>query len=130
MAETSERSAPSLVGDLLHHVNELVRKEVQLLRAELGEKARQAAAAGGMIVTALVIALTALNVLAAALVAAIANLGLGAGWSALIVGVVLAVVAFALIAKGLKDLKASNLAPDRTARALGKDATLAKEKLT
>lgn len=52
---------------------------------------RGAGTAIGMIVAAAVVALTALNVLTAALVAALAELGIPGGWSALIVGVALAV---------------------------------------
>lgn len=130
MNETKERSAPALVGDLVHHVTELFRKEVQLLRAELGEKADQVFAALGFIVAAVVIALTALNVLAAAIVAGLTNAGIAAGWAALIVGVAFAAIAFAMLAKGSKDLKASNLAPARTTHAVSKDAALAREKMT
>ena len=93
MSETKERSAPALVGDLVHHVTELFRKEVQLLRAELGEKADQVFAALGFIVAAVVVALTALNVLAAAIVAGLTNAGIAAGWAALIVGVAFAAAA-------------------------------------
>ena len=47
MKETSERSAPALVGDLIGQTTELFRKEVQLLRAELNEKSSKAVAAVG-----------------------------------------------------------------------------------
>ena len=90
MADTLDRSASSLLGDLVSQVTELFRKEIMLLRAELGEKATQAVTACGLIVAAVVLALTALNVLAAALVVALENLGIPGGWAALIVGVILA----------------------------------------
>ncbi len=129
MADPVERSAPALIGDLVGNVTELFRKEMQLLRAELREKSTQAVTAIGLIVAAIVIALTALNVLAAALVAAITAAGLDGGWAALIVGAVFAIVAFALAAKGISDLKASNLVPERTADAVTNDARMAKEKM-
>ena len=62
MADIQDRSAPALMGDLVTHVTELVRKEIQLLRAELNEKATQAAIALGSIVAGVIIAITALNV--------------------------------------------------------------------
>lgn len=130
MDETPNRSAASLLGDLAHQIPELFRKELQLFRAEIGEKTNQAFAAIGMIVGGLVIALTALNVLAAALVAALEEAGLAAGWAALIVGVGLAIVAYLLARKGADDLKATNLAPNKTARAVSKDAQMAKEKIS
>lgn len=129
MAE-HERSAPALVGDLLNQTSELFRKEIQLFRAEVGEKTSQVFMAVGLLAAAAVIALTALNVLAAALVAALDNLGLSGGWAALIVGVAFAILAYILAQKGINDLKAQNLTPDRTQRSLAKDAALAKEKVS
>jgi hypothetical protein len=129
MSETQERSAPALMGDLVSHVTELIRKEIQLFRAEMNEKANQVVVALGSIVAGVVIALTALNVLAAALVAALTEAGIPAAWSAVIVGIVLAVVAFIMARTGIAALKASSLAPDRTARAASRDATMVKEKM-
>jgi hypothetical protein len=129
MNDTRERSAPSLVGDLVNHVSELFRKEIQLLRAELNEKSTQAVTAIGSIAAGLVVGLTALNVLAAALVVALERAGVPAGWSALIVGVVLAVIAFVLVRGGIAALKATSLAPERTTRAVTRDAQMAKEQM-
>jgi uncharacterized membrane protein YqjE len=123
------RSTSNLVGDLVGHVSELFRKEIQLLRAEVGEKTSQATTALGMLVAGAVVALVALNVLAAALVVAVQNLGIGAGWAALIVGLILGIIAFALTARGTSNLKATNLAPQRTARSAARDAEIVKEKL-
>ena len=129
MKDVGERSAPALVGDLIGHVSELFRKELQLLRAELNEKSTQALAALGTIAAGLMVALTALNVLAAALVVALERAGILAPWAALIVGGGLAIVAFFLARGGIAALKASSLAPERTARALSRDAAMAKEQL-
>jgi len=49
------------------------------------------------------------------------------GWAALIVGVVIALVGVALLAKGKKDLNPSNLTPEHTAAQLRKDGQLVKE---
>jgi hypothetical protein len=123
------RSAPALIGDLISHVTELFRKEMMLLRAEVNEKGNQVMTAAGMIAGALVLAIVALNVLAAALVAALAEF-MDAGWAALIVGVVLALIAWLMASGGLKNLKTANLTPRRTADSLSKDATMAKERVT
>ena len=120
-------STTGLFTEALSHVSNLVRKEVDLARAEISENAKKAAIAIGLLVGAVVIALTALNVLAAALVAAITELGIDAGWSALIVGGLLGVVAFAMVAKGTNDLKASSLAPTRTVENVKRDAKTVKE---
>ena len=129
MADLSERSAPALVGDLLSQVTDLFRKEIQLLRAELGAKADHAMAACGMILVGAIVAITALNLVAAALVAWVASLGLEVGWAALAVGVIFAMVACVLASRGIANLKKSNLTPDRTMRATTQDAALVREKL-
>ena len=81
----------------------------------------------GLIVGAVVVALTALNVLSAALVAALTEAGIAAGWSAVIVGVLLAIVAYVMVQKGTNDLKLSSLAPTRTAKNVKRDAATMKE---
>lgn len=129
LSDANDRSAPALIGDLISHVTELFRKEMMLLRAELNEKGNQVMTAVGMIAGALVLAITALNVLAAALVAALAEFMPG-GWAALIVGVVLALIAWFMASSGINNLKTANLTPRRTADSLSKDATMAKERVT
>ncbi len=128
VTDLHDRSAPALIGDLISHVTELFRKEMMLLRAELNEKGNQVIVAAGMIAGALVLAITALNVLAAALVAALAEFIEG-GWAALIVGVVLALIAFMMANSGKNKLKTASLAPRRTAESLSKDANMAKERV-
>ena len=121
------KSAGGLLSDALSHISSLVRNEVDLARAEVNENLTSAGVAIGLIVGAVVIALTALNVLTAALVAALTEAGIAAGWSALIVGVALAGIAFAMISKGTNDLKLSSLAPTRTAKNVKRDAQAVKE---
>jgi hypothetical protein len=52
---------------------------------------------------------------------------IGDAWAALLVGVILAVIGVAFLAKGKSDLSPRNLAPERTASQLRKDAQLVKE---
>ena len=125
----TSRSATSLITDALTHMSSLVRKEVDLARAEVSENLNRALVAIGLLVGAVVMALVALIVLAGALVAAIAELGIEEGWAALIVGVLFAIVAAIMAAKGGNDLKASSLAPTRTAENLRKDKDAVKESL-
>ena len=124
------RSTTTLLSDLVNQVSELFRKEIQLFRAEIHEKTTQAFAALGMIVGGLILVVTAINVLTAALVAGLVELGLGEGWAALIVGIAAAIIAYGLVNSGVQSLKASSLAPERTQRQLAKDAKVAKESVT
>lgn len=121
------KSTGNLLSDAMSNVSALVRNEVDLARAEISENINRAGVALGMIAGAAIMALVALNVLAAALVAALTEAGLDGGWAALIVGVILAVIAYVLISKGVNDLKLSSLAPTRTAKNVKRDAAAVKE---
>jgi len=129
MNPPEDRGPATLLADLVNQVTELFRKEIQLLRAEMNEKKNQLTAALGLIVVGAVLGLTALNVLAGALVRAIERTGIDAGWAALIVGVVLLIVGVILARKGMDNLKANQLTPERTTRAASRDAALVKEKM-
>jgi drug/metabolite transporter (DMT)-like permease len=129
MQHTDERSLKELLADLTNSVTTLFRKEIELARAELAEKFSDAGIAVGSLAAGGILALAALIVLLQALVIALTELGLAPGWASLIVGVVVAIIAFALIYKGMNDLKASNLAPTRTVEALRRDAHMVKEQV-
>jgi uncharacterized membrane-anchored protein len=127
MQYTDDRSLKELFGDLTHSVTNLFRKEIELARAETSEKISQAGVAAGSIAAGGILALAALMVLLQALVIALTELGLAPGLASLIVGGVVAIIAFALIYKGINDLKGSNLAPTRTVESLRQDAHMVKE---
>lgn len=127
MSIDPNKSAGNLLNDALTHVSSLVRSEVDLARAEVNENLKTAGVAIGLIVGAVVVALTALNVLSAALVAALTEAGIPGGWSALLVGVIFAVIAYVMANKGTNDLKLSSLAPTRTAKNVKRDAQAVKE---
>ncbi len=122
-----ERSPADLLSDAASRISSLMRKEVDLARAEIDENLKRAIAAAGLLVAAIVFALTALHVLAAALVAAIVELGLEPGWASLIVGLGFALLAFVLAMGGLRGLSASSLAPTRTAESIQADVQMIKE---
>lgn len=125
--DSTSRSAGGVLSDALNNVSALVRNEVDLARAEVSENANKAGMALGMIASAAIIALVALNVLTAALVAALSEAGLDPVWSALLVGIVFGGIAYALLNKGTNDLKLSSLAPTRTAKNVQRDAEAVKE---
>ena len=127
MMQTDDRSLKDLLSDLPTSLTTLVRKEIQLARAETSEKVTQSMVAVGAIAAGGILALSALIVLLQALVIAIAELGVPPALASLIVGLVVAVIAYVLIHKGTNDLKATNLAPDRTIDSLRRDAQVIKE---
>lgn len=126
------KSIPDLLGDLMREATDLFRTEGQLIRSEMSDKITQLQVGGGSVAAGAICLLVALITLTGALVAAVAKIGepdIGPGWAALIVGILLAVVGIALLAKGKKDLEPSRLTPTRAARQLGEDGKLVKEQI-
>jgi len=129
-ATERDRTVPELVSSVISQISTLFRKEVQLARAEMGEKlgsmssaATPLAAGGGLLLGAVVILLLALSAWIAEL------FGLAAGWALLISGVIAAIVGYALVRGGLSRLSSANLMPNRTAEQLSRDAQVAKEQV-
>ena len=121
------QSPASLAADALRISSDLVRKEVTLAKAELRQNLNRAGTGLGMIVAAAVLGIVTLNVLTVALVAALAETDLGPIWSAVVVGVVLAILAYVLLRKGMADLKPENLMPTRAVENVQRDASAVKE---
>jgi hypothetical protein len=120
------RSLPELIADIVGEVSELLRAEAQLIRSEISDKIRQVEVGGSAIAAGAICLLVALFVLSQAMVVALGNY-IGDARAALAVGIVIAVIGVAFLAKGKRDLSPSNLTPDRTASQLRKDARLVKE---
>lgn len=127
MADTTTHRRPAdsstlgLIGDALSHITALFRGELDLARAEVQENLKRAVTAIGMIVAAVVLFLVALNVLAAALVAGITELGIDAGWASLIVGGAFVIIGIIMALVGKNKLKTASLAPTRTAKNVQRD---------
>lgn len=130
MASDPKESASTagLLSDLLGHVQGMVRNEVNLARAEISESVNRVVSSAVLLIVAIVIGLTALDVLAGAAVAGLAqSTDLSPGLAALIVGGLLSAIALILALRGRSNLKFSNLAPTRTARNVRRDANTVKE---
>jgi hypothetical protein len=127
--DADPRPTGSLLSDAINQLTRLVRGEVALAKAEVAQNIRSAGLGVGLLVGAVVLIFVALNVLVFALVAALGEL-IGPGWSALLVGVVLLVVAAILAMRGLNALKPENLTPSRTVRNVQADAQTIKENVS
>ena len=128
--DPQDRPTGALFKDVLQHLSGLLRGEASLARAEIRESLRTAVAGFSLLLGAVVLALTALNLLSAALVAELVERGVPAGWSALGVGTGFAVMALALALASAKALKPSGLTPTRTVHNLRRDAETFKEIVT
>lgn len=127
MSHPDPTKAPGLFIDSFRNFTNLMQKEVALAKAEITENISRAAVGVGFLALAAILALTALNVLAGALVAYIASTGISAGMSALIVGGVLLICVVGLVLAGKSRLTASALEPTRTMNNLQRDVTAVKE---
>jgi hypothetical protein len=124
------RSVPQLLADMLNELTSLFRKEIQLARAEMGEKVSEAGGAIPGIAGGGALALGGMILLLMAAAAGLARLfEIAPGWGLLIVGVLAALIGYALVRGGMSKLKATNLTPTRTAEQLARDAEAAKEQV-
>jgi hypothetical protein len=121
------KETPGLVVTAFRQFTSLLQDEMALAKAEARQNVSRAGAGLALIAVAAILSLTALDVLAAALVAWIAESGMDAGWAALIVGGALLIVAIGLALYGKSRLSADALAPDRTTRNIRADIDMMKE---
>ena len=119
--KTDLRTISSLLGDALSQFAKLFQNEVDLAKAELGEKVQQIGGAVGLIAAGAVLVIPAIVMALFALSAAL----IAAGWSQpvsyLISAIVAGVVAAILFTVGMNRLDARKLAPRETLRQLEKD---------
>ena len=127
-----DRSFGQLLADLSSETTTLVRREIELAKAEISEKVTQvglavaALAAGGLVLFAGFLVL---------LDAAVYGLGRVLepyGWpalAALIVAIATMVVGLIILMIGKSSLKSENLSPRRTAESLRRDTQLLKEQV-
>ena len=122
-APNDERSIGELFAELSRETSVLVRKEMELATTEMTAKVKTAGthaaivAAGGALVHA------GLLVLLAAIVIALAQLGVPPWLSALIVAAVVMVTGYVLVTTGIGKMHATSLAPSQTMESLKETAT-------
>lgn len=119
---TTGESPVGLLGDVVTGFARLLRGELALARAEAKRSLSDAASGLGKLVIAAILAITALNVLAGAAVAALVAVGLAPVWASVLVGVGLLLLAFAILQIAVAQLKPENLAPKRVMANLRHDA--------
>jgi hypothetical protein len=119
--EVSETSVGELIGNISDDLSRLFRQEVELAKAELKQEASKAGKAAGMLGGAGFAGYLAVVLLSFALVFGLANV-MDAGWAALIVAVLWAIVGAVLYAGGRKKLKDVDPMPRRTVDTIKEDA--------
>jgi len=115
-----------LLGDLANNSAALVRDEIELARQEMAEKVTELRSGVTTAATGFVIGLVALLTLTAAAVIGLAQL-VGAGYSALIIGAVLAIAGVITASTGLGQIKRTRLKPRQTIETLEENKEWLKE---
>jgi uncharacterized membrane protein YqjE len=119
--KTDFQAISHLLGDSLSQFAKLFQNEVDLAKAELGEKVQQIGGGVGLLAAGAVLVIPAIVMALFALSAAL----IAGGWSQpvayLISAIVAAVLAAILFAVGMSRLDARHLAPRETLRQLEKD---------
>jgi len=124
--QRDERSLGELFAELARETSSLVRQEVALAKTEVTQKASLVGRDVGRIGIGGAIAYAGLLALIGAVIL-ILGLFLPLWLSALIVGLVVAGIGYALIQQGISALKRAELTPRQTIETLKEDAEWAKE---
>jgi len=138
MAKSSE-NAPltELISGLVGDVTGLLRKEIDLAKTEASEKLRSALSGLEVMLVGLVLAIGAVGLLLSAAVSALAAFLVSQNFTetsanalaSLIIGVVVGLIAWAMVSRGLSALRARNMTLTRTATSLRRDVGVVKEKI-
>jgi hypothetical protein len=126
---TEERPLGELFSDLVTETTTLVRNEVALAKVEITQKATKVGRNIGSLVVGGAIAYAALLALGAATIMLLSRAM--PGWvAALIVGLIVAGVAWLLISKAVTELKRTELTPQETVESLKEDAQWIKDQIS
>jgi Putative Actinobacterial Holin-X, holin superfamily III len=124
--ELHERPVGELLRDLSQQTTTLMRQELELAKAELAQKGKQAGVGAGLLTGAGVVGLGAFGALTACFIAALAT-AMATWLAALIVAVVYAVVAGVLALVGKSRVKeVTPPAPEQTIENVKEDVQWAK----
>ena len=121
------RSIPELFSDAFAQLAKLVQNEISLARAEITDKASQAATGVGFVFAGLMLMVPALVLFGIALAIYLTQIGLSPVIAHLLSGGIAVVASGALIFAGLGRLKPASLAPQVTLQQVEKDVAAAKE---
>ena len=124
-----DRTIPEVLADLLGQLTILLRKEGQLVRAEISEKIAQMGTGVALVIAGAVLLMPALVILLEAGVAGIEQAGIAPHWAWLIVGGGAVLIGLILVMVGVNRLKAEKLVPKKTIHQLQEDASVAKRQM-
>jgi xanthine/uracil permease len=129
MQGKDERSLGELFSELAQETSTLVRQEVNLARTEMTQKASRAGKHIGILAAGGAVAYAGLLAILAGVIVLLDNV-MPLWLSALLVGIVVAVVGYVLVRRALEALKRDDFAPRETIETLREDQRWAKDQTT
>jgi len=124
-ARSNEESTGSLLSDLVGHISQLMRQEVELAKTEMSHKASTAGRGIGLLIGGGLILYGAFLVLLAGFTLLLAQV-IAAWIAAFVVALLVAGGGYLLVQAGREALKAVDPAPRQTLETLREDMTWAK----
>ena len=129
VGDVRDRSLPDLLKQLSQETTQLVHQELELAKAELQQKGKEAGAGAGMFGGAGALGLAALGALTACFILAL-NAIMPAWLAALLVAVVYGIIAFVLVKQGQARVKrAVPPVPEQTIETVKEDVEWAKTQM-
>jgi hypothetical protein len=122
----NERSLGELFSELAQDTSTLVRKEVQLAKTEMSQKASRVGKDVGFLAAGGAVAYAGLLAVLAGIIVLLGQI-IPMWLSALLLGLVVAGVGYVLVRKGLEALKREDLAPRQTIETIKEDQQWAKD---
>lgn len=123
------QSLPDLFADVLNQVTTLFRTELRLAKAEMSEKVSTIVSSAGMIIAGAVLLVAAMILFLQGLVLLLVWFGVPQVWATFAVAVVIGLVGYLIVRKGLSNISVETLTPERTLHSLNQDAAVAKEQV-
>jgi hypothetical protein len=120
------RTITTLLGDALSQFSKLFQNEIDLAKAEFGEKAQQVGVAAGFLLGAAVLVIPALVMMLFALSAALVEVGWSESIAHLLSAGVALILAAIFAAIGMQRLKPESLKPVETIDQLERDKAAVK----
>ncbi len=126
-ARPDPTDAPALLTDIVQRSTRLIQNEIELAKRELAHNARRAFIGIMLVLAAIFLVFSALDVLTAAAVAGLAEAGLPVSVASLVVAGIASAIAAGLFLAGKSRLDPDNLKLKKTARSLRKNIDTIKE---
>jgi len=128
MATPAQRTVTDVLQDIVGNVQEIIRAEFRLAKAETKEKVRKASRPATMLGVGAAIGMYGLGFVLLAVVYALSQV-VAAWLAALIVGVALAIMAAILVSTGKKALKRISPVPEKTVQTVKENVQWSKDQI-